>query len=255
MTSETMLGNGPTAATTNVAICMRAAERAISRPAHLPGITAFYGPSGYGKSMGAAFAATKYRAYYVELKESWTAKAFLQKTLQVMRVTPERTVYQMADQASEQLALAQNGDRPRPLIIDEFDYAIKKGYVDVVRDLYEASGGAPILLIGEEMLEGKLRKWERMHNRILDWFPAQPATIADVRRLADMYCPKTKVADDLLERLLQATRGVTRRICVNLDRVAEFAAANPAADDKGVTLAQWGNRDIYTGEALRRRPL
>ncbi|WP_207214001.1 hypothetical protein [Solidesulfovibrio carbinolicus] len=56
----------------------------------------------------------------------------------------------------------------RPLIIDEMDHVVERNAVELVRDLYEASRAA-ILLIGEKALPGKLAQWERFHGRILDW--------------------------------------------------------------------------------------
>ena len=41
---------------TNIALCLGTLRRAMDRPRHLPGITVFYGPSGYGKSTAAAVA-------------------------------------------------------------------------------------------------------------------------------------------------------------------------------------------------------
>ena len=48
--------NAGIAPLTNVALCLGTLRRAIDRPRHLPGITVFYGPSGYGKSTAAAVA-------------------------------------------------------------------------------------------------------------------------------------------------------------------------------------------------------
>ena len=38
----------------NVSLAVKALERAIDRPAHLPGMVVLYGPSGWGKSTAAA---------------------------------------------------------------------------------------------------------------------------------------------------------------------------------------------------------
>ena len=60
---------------TNVALCLGTLKRAIDRPRHLPGITVFYGPSGFGKSTAAACAVIQCRACYVQARSSWTRKA------------------------------------------------------------------------------------------------------------------------------------------------------------------------------------
>lgn len=236
--------NSTIAPITNVAICMRAMQRAIERPAHLPGLVAFYGPSGWGKSVAAAYTANVHRAYYVECKSSWTRKALLLAICDEMGIKAADTIYALNDQVAEQLV--RSG---RPLIIDEFDHLVERRSVELVRDIYEASS-APILLIGEERLEANLRQWERFHNRILDWFPAEPASEEDVRHLARLYCSRTTVAPDLLARIREVTRGAVRRICINLERIQEFALG---AGLDTVTLKEWGDRELFSGTAPARR--
>jgi hypothetical protein len=75
-----------TAPLQNVALCTQALKDAMERPLHLPGLVAFYGPSGWGKTVSATYASNKYRAYYVAAKESWTKKAFLEAILTEMGI-------------------------------------------------------------------------------------------------------------------------------------------------------------------------
>lgn len=242
--SPVNLGGQTTAPLQNVALCNNAMERAMHRPGHLPGLVAFYGPSGWGKSTAAAYVANKHRAYYVECKSTWTKKALLLAILVEMGVAPAKTIYEMVDQISEQLVLSQ-----RPLIIDEMDHIVAKKAVEVIRDIYEGSS-APILLIGEENMPAKLREWERFHNRMLAWVPAQPCDLDDTRALAGLYCRDVTIADDLLERILEVSRGAARRVCVNLEHVRQEALAlgQPSIDARA-----WGNRTLYSGEAPKRR--
>ena len=233
-----------TAPLQNVALCNGALERALHRPAHLPGLVAFYGPSGWGKSTAAAYCANRHRAYYVECKSSWTKKALLSAILTEMGIAPAKTLYEMADQISEQLVLSQ-----RPLIIDEMDHIVTKKAVEVIRDIYEGSNAA-ILLIGEENMPAKLREWERFHNRMLSWTPAQPCDIDDTRALARMYCRDVEIADDLLERVLEVSRGAARRICVNIEHVRQETLVQ---GDNTMDAATWGQRTLYSGEAPKRR--
>lgn len=233
-----------TAPLTNVSLCMTALTRAIDRPPHLPGMVCFYGPSGWGKSTAAAYAANKQRAYYIECKSTWTRKAVLAAILKDMGINPAPTLYEMADQVCEQLANSM-----LPLIIDELDHLVNKQAVEIVRDIYEGSGAA-ILLIGEERLPEKLKRWERFHGRILDWVPAQPSDLDDCRHLAKLYCRAVTIDDDLLAAIHAASRGSARRICVNLERVQDEAMSQGLAE---IGLAEWGDREFFTGEAPVRR--
>jgi hypothetical protein len=234
-----------TAPLRNVTAVASALDRAIQRPSHLPGLVTFYGPSGWGKSFGAAYAANEHRGYYVVAKSVWTRKAMLSAILGEMGIAPGRTLAEMADQVAEQLELSG-----RPLIIDESDYLCEKGLIDPLRDIYEMSQAA-ILIVGEEMLPKRLQRWERFHGRMLDWVQAQPADMDDARALARLYCDGVEVADDLLGRIQTLAKGSVRRISVNLEKVRGVAAQ---AGLTHVDLEAWGTRELFTGDApLRRR--
>lgn len=228
----------------NVGRCMAALNRAMDRKAHLPGLITFYGPSGWGKSTAAGYVANRYRAYYVEAKSSWTRKALLLAICREMGIDPAKTIYDLTDQVSEQMALSG-----RPLIVDEMDHIVDRNAVEVVRDIYEGSNGA-ILLIGEERLPSKLKAWERFHGRMLEWVPAQPASLEDASHLAGLYCSDVAIEADLLGQIHHLSGGSVRRICVNVDLVREEALKNGW---DSVDLDAWGDRELYTGDAPARR--
>ncbi|MDT4818992.1 AAA domain protein [compost metagenome] len=229
---------------TNVGLLAGAIGRAMLRPAGLPGLVVKYGPSGYGKSVAAAFAANQHRAYYVECRDTWTKKAFLQAILREMAIIPARTLSEMVDQVAEQLS--RSG---RPLIVDDVQYLLDKAAANVLTDLYNASQGT-IVLIGEERVPASLARLERLHNRVLEWVPAQPATLDDLRDLAEATYPDLRIADELLEDLRRQVKGSLRRAAVNLYRVHTEAQAMGA---DAVDLATWGKRGWFTGEAPARR--
>lgn len=233
-------------ALTNVGLLASAIERAQSRPMGLPGLVAMYGASGLGKSVGAAFAANRYRAYYVECRDTWSKKAFLQAILREMSVLPGRTLSDMVDQVAEQLS--RSG---RPLIIDDVQYLLDKAVANVLTDIYNASQGT-LVLIGEERVPTSLAKLERLHNRVLEWVPAQPATLEDMQALATASYPKLQIEDALLEDLRKAVHGCLRRVAVNLYRI--YSEAEAIGLD-AVDLQQWKQlgRGWFTGEAPARR--
>lgn len=230
----------------NVAMATNALEKAIKRPRHLPGMVCFYGPSGFGKSYSAAFAANKHNAYYIECKSTWTKKAVLVALAKEMGLVPARTMYEMTEQITERLAITD-----RPLIIDEMDHIVKREAVEIIRDLYEGSGCA-MLLIGEENLPNALQKWERFHGRIIDFIPAQPADANDVKILASFYCRRIKIAEDLQIELARMAKGSIRRICVNLARIEDEALESGLTE---IDLHTWRHilkKQFWTGEATIR---
>ena len=230
-------------ALTNVGLLGGAMQRAQARPVGLPGLVVMYGPSGLGKSVAASYAANLHRAYYVECRDTWSKKAFLLAVLKDMAIVPGRTLSDMLDQIAEQLSRSM-----RPLIVDDVQYMLDKSIANLLTDLYNASQGT-IVLIGEERVPSSLAKLERLHNRVLEWVPAQPATLVDLRKLAEANYPGLNIADDLLEDLARTTRGCLRRAAVNLHRVQSEAQANMM---DCIDLATWGKRGWFTGEAPRR---
>ena len=228
----------------NLSLVRTATERLAGRTAGLPGMAVLYGPAGYGKTTAALAIANENRAYFVQMRSAWKCKALLEKVLLEMGAKPHGTIPQMLDQVCEQLATSG-----RMLMIDEFDYCVRNdAMIELVRDIYEGSQST-LLLLGEELLPQKLKKWERFHSRILSWIPAQPISLQDANALAPIYCPGIDVADDLLSLLVQRSGGSVRRVSVNLASIYETASLEGW---DSATLAGWGERPIYTGEAPRR---
>ncbi len=201
----------------NVMLCYDAITRTQDRHALLPGLAVFYGRSGEGKTLAATHMALKLRAYYLQVKSTWTKKDFMEALLLEMSIKPASTTSAMAKQAATELARSN-----RPLIVDEFDYMVTDGKLELVRDLYESSQGT-ILLVGEEGLPSKLEKWERFHGRVLNWVPAMPVDLGDAKCLMAVYSPAVVWSDELLQELVIAVRGSCRRACNNLQLLSQQA--------------------------------
>jgi AAA domain-containing protein len=235
MTEPTQLYNS-VAPLRNVSALVSLIERVERRQLGLPGLAAFYGPSGYGKTTAAVYAANRFNAYQVQVKSCWTGKKLCQSLLQEMGIEPHKTIADMVDQIAQELTFSN-----RPLLIDEADFLVSRKMIEIVRDIYESSG-SPVILIGEELLPQKLQKWERVHGRMMDWVAALPACKSDIEHLANIYCPGVTLHPAFKEHLLHASQHSIRRVCVNLSRVSEHAGT------KGVDvidLENWGKREFF----------
>ena len=84
----------------NVGALVELIDRVQKRGHGLPGMATFYGPSGYGKTTAAIYAANKYRAYQVQVKSAWTAKKLCTAILQDQGLQPARTIADMGGAAS-----------------------------------------------------------------------------------------------------------------------------------------------------------
>lgn len=230
----------------NVMLLKRAMEHLTKRSANLPGIGVFYGQAGLGKSNACSAAAVSFRGVYIETRSHHTKKSFLLAILAEMGIKPERTTSEMVDQICQELMLSR-----RPLILDEGDYLVHRSLIELVRDIYEGSGAA-ILLVGEERFPAALKRAsERFYDRVLEWTPAETADLEDTRKLAKLYSPDVEIRDDLLGRILEVSRGVARRIAVNVENVRQEAKK---AGSRAIDLKTWGGKGFYTGEAPMRRP-
>jgi DNA transposition AAA+ family ATPase len=222
----------------NVSAFMALTLRLIERDRNLPGLGVCHGPSGFGKTYASIFARTKTRSIGVEVGDSWTRKTLLTNILKELGVTPKGSNGELADKAIEAL-----GEDPyRALIIDEADKLIDKGMIELVRELLDQSG-APIVLIGEEQLPRKLLATERVHNRVLDWMPAQACDEEDAGMLARAFCAGLAIEPELLAAIVSVSQGRARRIVVNLSRCAEQARN---AGKSSLGLADMRER-LFTG--------
>lgn len=229
---------GSIAALPNVLALQTMVDKVLNRHPDLPGMATFYGRSGDGKSMAGTYVANRFDAVLVECKSLWTKKEVLGSILREMGHEPKGTLNDMAWTIANTLIVED-----RVLIVDEADILVKKNCVELLRDIYEMSK-APVILIGEERLPTDLTRWERIHNRMLHWVGAQPATLDDLMVLAGLYVPKAEIEHDLAKRILVESGYGFRRICTNLNMVAEIAAVTA---QERITLADWGNRAFYTG--------
>ncbi|HYD12717.1 MAG TPA: ATP-binding protein [Allosphingosinicella sp.] len=242
------LGDRPSAGfaqLTNMALGLQTYLDCAEAGAGMPRIGLLYGHSGYGKSVAMAFTAQRTGAAYLEAKSIWTQRSLLEAIAEELGIPRlERSAPRILQQVIDQL----NAD-PRGLIVDEMDYLVGKQHVEILRDIHDATT-VPILLVGEEALPQKLKSWERFHNRILVTTPAQPASLDDALKLRAHYCPRVEIADDLVEAIVQACRGVTRRIVVNLKNAERLAMESAAAE---IDAAWWGDRPFQTGDVMARR--
>lgn len=229
---------------TNVELLSVAVLEAVDRSDGLPGVVVMYGHSGVGKSKAAAHCAVSHKAYYVECRDTWTRKAFLLAVLADMGLEPARTLSDMVAQIATEMAASK-----RPLIVDDVQYLLDRSVANVLTDIHNASNGGTLILIGEEKVPVSLKRLERLHNRVFKWVPAQPASLDDLRTLAEDCYPDVQFEDALLMDILRATRGCLRRAVVNLSQVYRHAIET---GEHSMGMDKWGGKGWDNGEAPNR---
>lgn len=227
----------------NVSAMMSLIETIRNRPQTSSGFGVFSGPSGYGKTVAATYAVNKRDAIYIEVRDFWTRKSFCEAMLEELGAKPKGTISAMM----REIGYVLGGDIGRAVIIDEADKLVDKNMIELARDVQEMTN-APVILVGEEKLPQKLKAFERVDNRVLDWVLAQPCDKQDAKVLARLIAPGVEIADDLLESICTRTEGRTRRVANTLFEVATFARNAGATS---LTLASYGGR-VFTGQAPMR---
>lgn len=228
----------------NVTRLVALVDRAQNRVPGLPGMTCFYGRAGRGKTTAAIYCTNTMDACHVEAMPFGGLKKLLNMIVTELGLRPKGTIPDMFDQAAQELAVTG-----RPLIIDEADHILAARTIEAVRKLHDVSG-APVILMGEELLPQRLQAWERVHGRMLAWVEAEDATLEDVGHLAKVYAPGVELVPELRKKLLDESQASMRYISTNLAAIAEFAAAR---DLRRMTIADWTGA-FHTGEppTLRR---
>lgn len=223
----------------NVTLFTELVERLVNRPPELPGFGLFSGRAGLGKTFAAMYAINEYRAFYVECDFTWTQKAFCEAVMVELGLLPPRTVLKQPIHRAVALIGDHLADHPRrPLIIDEADFLVKRGMIEIVRAIYKhcAAAGSSIILIGEENMPNALKMWERVDSRVLKGIKAAPTDQADVKVLAHLVCPGLTFTDDVIAKLRSCTNGSARRVVTKLYDLRERAALD---DITTVTLDAW----------------
>lgn len=235
----------------NIGLIERAIFLLADRGIGDPGMIAVSGPSGYGKSVAAAWAKVRHHAFYLQLNDFVTKKVLVESLCVAVGLgdtdgnPPKGTISRLAGLLAARLEQAR-----RPLIIDEFDFVVDKSMVMTIFSLYEMSK-ASFILIGEEAMPAKLKRWEKFDGRMLDPLYAEPVGLEDARRLARHKNAKLTLADDLLAHLVQIAKGSVRRVVNNL---AEIGRVGAAEGWDTCDLARWGNRPLQQADVKRRDP-
>lgn len=225
----------------NVMLLGALIRKVTSRDEGMPGMACFHGFSGYGKTQAALYNTQATKACWVEVKSVWTRKTLCEKICQNLGIPTGRTVADSVEKIGQELA-----ESGRPLLLDEAHILCTDGMMKLVHDLYESAHGSSIILIGEEVLPQSLRRWERVHNRMLDWVPAQPADLREVGILASLKCRDLTISEEVLQKVLVESQAVARRIVSNLNQVKDYARTEGKAviDAADIPHIRW-----MTGQA------
>lgn len=221
------------AETRNIATLAGVARKIRARPADLPGIVAIVGHPGVGKTQACVWLRDRTDAVFLRAKSVWTVRSLIDDMARELRVDASGRRGVVYDRVIEALAISA-----RPVIVDEADYLLSaSALLDAVRDIHDLAQ-TPLFVVGMERFLAKAQRHEQFASRIAEAVRFEWADLADARAVAETCCD-VAFGDDLLERMVRATKGSLRRIKVALLQVEMWADAEGLSR---VTTADWGDR-------------
>lgn len=227
----------------NIQRLTEAANALLERATGMPGMGLIYGETGFGKTTGVTWLITRVNGVYVRALATTTPSSLLASIARELDLAPRPSNVQTVEAIVQKLAVTG-----RPLFIDEADYLIEnKRTVETLRDIHDLAT-VPVVLIGMAGVQRKIQSRQQLTGRIAQWVEFQPASLADCQALARELAEVT-IADDLLKRVHETTRGSVRLIVVGLNRVEGYARARGM---NAIALKDWpAQADFFLGNAPR----
>jgi DNA transposition AAA+ family ATPase len=168
---------------------------------------------------------------YVRADKLSTARSILDDIVTELGELPAFKARDVMSQITARLSEA-----PRPIIVDEVDYLIQRGQIEILRDVHDKAR-VPVILVGMDNVDKKLMRFPPLYDRITSIVPFQPLDRDDIREMADAVCD-VAVDDSAVGYIHERSDGKLRRITILLYKAERIARAN---DLKSICAAHLAN--------------
>ncbi len=119
----------------------------------------FYGPPGTGKTEVGQWYAAQNDIPYIRAKDITSRRSLLANIVAEIGEAPNYRTEDLFNQIVDHLI-----ERPMPIIIDEVDYLLRGGAVEVLRDINDMTN-APIIMMGMEHIDKNLKRFRHLYDR------------------------------------------------------------------------------------------
>ncbi len=146
------------------------------------GLMLMKGAPGTGKTFITQKQAMEDDTVYVRCKYIDKPKSLLQSIVAELGEEPRGHTSQLFNQALDQLL-----NRPRTLILDEADYMVQAGIIEIIRDLNDMAN-TPVIISGMENIDKKLQRFPHLVDRIRAIVHFKLFDLGEIKLLGKQVC-------------------------------------------------------------------
>lgn len=180
------------------------------------GMMLAFGDPGTGKSEVGMWYASQNDSPYIRATDIMSRRSLLSKIVAELGIAPDFRTDDLFNQAVNYLL-----DHPTTIIVDEVDYLIRDGMVEVLRDLNDITNTA-IIMIGMHQLDKKLRRFPHLFDRFSAVVKFQVFDETDIRDMAADIC-EVAITEDGIKYILERGHGkfrLTMKWFASAERIA-----------------------------------
>ncbi len=167
------------------------------------GMMLIFGPPGTGKTFITQKQAMEDDTVYVRCKYIDKPKSLLHSIVAELGEEPRGYTSHLFNQALEQLLM-----RPRTLILDEADYMVQAGIIEIIRDLNDMAN-TPIIIYGMGNIDKKIQRFPHLVDRIRAIVQFKLFDITEIKMLGKQVY-KAEIDDSGYEYIAKTGQGKFR---------------------------------------------
>lgn len=194
-----------------------------------------FGPPGTGKTDVGQWYASQNDVPYVRAKDISSRRSLLANIVAELGVAGSFRTDDLFNQIVEQLI-----ERPRPIIIDEVDYLIRGGAVEVLRDINDMTN-TPIIMMGMEHAEKNMRRFRHLYDRFTAIIRFELFDLEEIKGLAESICG-VNLSECALQFISQNGQGKLRTTTTWFARAEQLAKRNKLEEVSAAHLRSFVDR-------------
>lgn len=179
----------------------------------------FYGPPGTGKTEAGQWYASENDVPYIRSRKVNSQRSLLSIIVNELGLAPAFRSDDLFNQIVEELI-----ERPRPIIIDEVDYLLKNGMVEILRDINDMTN-TPVIMLGMEYVNKKLRLYRHLYDRFTTVVRFDLFDRKEIANLANQSC-EAKLSGCAVEFIEKHGQGKLRLTMTWFTRAEQLAKRN-----------------------------